>query len=555
MSFYQTPPVLENQFTTDRLLRTYLQRTLGDALASVTPELDALGALTAGEMWQRARAERDDEPSLAQWDAWGHRVDHIELSHSWKHAKRIACEFGLVGTAYERKLGALSRVLQFAKVYLFEPSSDTYSCPLAMTDGAAKTLLTHENRALIDRAVSRLTSRRAEDAWTSGQWMTERTGGSDVSKTETVARLVDGEYRLYGTKWFTSATTSEMTLTLARPEGQPEGSRGLSLFYLERARADGSANGITVNRLKDKLGTRKLPTAELLLDGAIAVPVKGIGDGVRNIAPMLNVTRLWNSVCAAAGMRRGIALSRDYARRRLAFGMPLSQKPLHLDTLAGMQAELEAGFMLAFRVAELLGADEAGQNAQPELARLVTPLAKLTTGKQVVAVASEALECFGGAGYVEDCGVSRLLRDAQVLPIWEGTTNVLSLDTLRVLAGGAGHAALLEDTARLMKETKDKELAAVASSGHEAIGRTVAKAGELAGRDPVAVEQAARRVAMTLGRSYALVLLCHHADWCLRTLGDRRSRAAALRFAAHGFDLMSRPEVAVREDEAAMAME
>src|SRR5207253_2488334 len=148
-------------------------------------------------------------------------------------------------------------------------------------------------------------------------------------------------YRLYGTKWFTSATTSQMALTLARPEGNPAGGRGLALFFVEVRDAQGAMNGISINRLKDKLGTRKVPTAELTLDGTIALPVCGTTDGIRNISPMLNVTRTWNAVGALAGMRRGIALARDYARRRVQFGSALADKPLHTDTLAHMQAEFE----------------------------------------------------------------------------------------------------------------------------------------------------------------------------------------------------------------------
>ena len=171
-------------------------------------------------------------------------------------------------------------------------------------------------------------------------------------------------FRLYGTKWFTSATTSQMALTLARPEGNPPGGSGLALFYLETRRDDGTPNDLTVNRLKDKLGTRKVPTAELTLDGTPATPVAGLADGVRHIAPMLNVTRTWNALCAVATMRRGLALARDYARRRVAFGAPLAEKPLHADTLAGLQAEYEAAFHLAFLAAELLGRDEAGALGQ-----------------------------------------------------------------------------------------------------------------------------------------------------------------------------------------------
>ena len=163
--------------------------------------------------------------------------------------------------------------------------------------------------------------------------------------------------------------------------------------------------------------------------------MKGTSDGVRNIAPLLNITRLWNGISAVSIMRRGLALSFDYARKRFAFGAPLSEKPLHRDTLAGLQAEAEAAFQLAFYVAELTGRNETGEATQDEafLLRLLTPVMKLTTGKQGVAVSSEVLEAFGGAGYVEDTGLPVLLRDSQVLPIWEGTTNVLSLDTLRAL--------------------------------------------------------------------------------------------------------------------------
>src|SRR5690606_10490992 len=285
------------------------------------------------------------------------------------------------------------------------------------------------NEVLIERAVPRLTSRDPATFWTSGQWMTESTGGSDVGTSETVAcRDTDGAWRLFGRKWFTSATTSQMALTLGRPEGNGSGGRGLALFYLELRDENGRLNQITVNRLKDKLGTRKVPTAELMLEGTPAVPVMELANGVRNIIPMLHLTRTWNSVMAAATMRRGMALARDYARRREAFGAPLARQPLHVDTLAQLQAETEAAFHLSFYLVELIGRDEADDITpqDADLLRLLTSIAKLTTGRQAVAVASEVLEAHGGAGYIEDTGLPLLLRDSQVFPIWEGTTNVLA---------------------------------------------------------------------------------------------------------------------------------
>ncbi|HVH46576.1 MAG TPA: acyl-CoA dehydrogenase family protein, partial [Labilithrix sp.] len=379
MAFFQTPPELGNTYRDDDVIRRYLRNTLSaDVLQRVEPELDAVGELAGGELYRESLATRRDEPKLDQWNAWGRRVDHIELTPIWKKAQRITAEKGIVATAYEKKSGALSRVHQFSLVYLIEPSWHVYSCPLAMTDGAAKTLLVSKNRELIDRAVPRLTSRDPSAAWTSGQWMTERTGGSDVAICETVARPVPGEdgvFTLHGTKWFSSATTSQMTLTLGRPEGNPPGGSGLALFYVEVRRPDGTMNGIGVNRLKEKLGTRMVPTAELTLDGARAIPVLGTKDGIKNITPMLTITRTWNAVCAVAGMRRGLALAKDYARRRVAFGAPLAEKPLHVDTLAAIEAESQGALLLAFRTVELLGKEECGELSEHEAAllRLLTP--------------------------------------------------------------------------------------------------------------------------------------------------------------------------------------
>jgi alkylation response protein AidB-like acyl-CoA dehydrogenase len=539
MPFFQDPPRLAHPYHDDRVLRSYLARALPeDARREAEGQLAALGDVVCGRLYDMVLEDRLNEPRLVQWDAWGNRVDRIEVTRVWQEAKKLTAEFGLVAVPYERRHGEHARQIQAALIYLFGPSTDIYSCPLAMTDGAAKTLLSHDNRALVERALPLLTSRDPAKAWTSGQWMTERTGGSDVGRSETVARAAEGgQYRLYGTKWFTSAITSEMALTLARPEGAPDGGRGLALFYLETRDAQGRPNGILVNRLKDKLGTRKVPTAELTLDGAIATPVAGLGDGVRAITPMLNVTRLWNSVSAAAGMRRGLSLARDYARRRVAFGSPLSERPLHVDTLAGMQAEHEAAFHLVLLAAELVGREEARTATEDELKllRIVTPLAKLTTGKQAVAHASETLEAFGGAGYVEDTGLPVLLRDAQVLSIWEGTTNVLSLDALRAVAREGALGPLVARVHALAGAANDGALAAAGRAAIDAADRAAAWVTER-GKSPAQVEAGARAFALTLGRSLALAALVRHAAWSVEHEHDGRARAAAIRFARHGVD-------------------
>lgn len=552
--FNQPAPQLGNQYDDDRVLRSYLKRTLPpDMLAEVEPSLREMGELAGGELYALQLADRLNVPTLTQWDPWGERIDRIDVTAVWQRAERLAAEFGVVAAAYEGDYGRYARPFQFATAYLFNPSTDIYTCPLAMTDGAARTLLLSGNRPLIERAVPHLISRDPATFWTSGQWMTEATGGSDVGTSETVAcRDTNDAWRLFGRKWFTSATTSQIALTLARPEGNSPGGRGLALFYLELRDENGRLNDLTVNRLKDKLGTRKVPTAELMLEGTPAYPVMELANGVRNIVPMLHLTRTWNSVMAASLMRRGMALARDYARRREAFGALLSDKPLHIDTLARLQAETEAAFHLSFFLVELIGRDEAG-DITPEdadLLRLLTSIAKLTTGRQAADVASEVLEAHGGAGYIEDTGLPLLLRDSQVLSIWEGTTNVLSLDALRAIASDPGGLiALNRKVLSVVADTRDPALVEQARLAAEVIHLAIHWLQDVKG-DRAATEAGARRFAQTLGRALSLALLVEQAQWSLDSEGDGRPRAAARRFGRSAINLLADTDM---DDDRALA--
>jgi hypothetical protein len=321
-----------------------------------------------------------------------------------------------------------------------------------------------------------------------------------------------------------------MALTLARPEGNGPGGSGLALFYVETRDAAGRLQGIRIERLKDKLGTRKVPTAELTLDGTPAELVAGTSHGTREIEPMLKVTRVWNSVCACAFMRRGIALALDYARQRRAFGAALVDQPLHRETLAALQAELAGALHLTFEVVDLLGRDECGELDESErhLLRLLLPIAKLVTGKQAVAVASEVLEAFGGAGYVEDSGLPVLLRDSQVLPIWEGTTNVLSLDALLRTDLDQGMRALNARIGRALDAAHEPQLSAAVAVARELLKRATAWLAKT--RDRSNLQACARRFTMTLGRSVQLALLCEHAQWALAEEKSGQSLALARRF-------------------------
>ncbi len=284
-----------------------------------------MGERATTELPALADQAEANPPRLTPYDAWGRRIDRIEPSPAFDRLVAIGQEEGLVALPYEAPYGAHTRVVQAGLLNLFDPVTAVASCPLTMSDGACWLLRKHDP-ALAARYLPRLTARHG--GWTSGQWMTEQQGGSDVGRTGTVARAAsDGSFLLTGTKWFTSATSADMALALARPEGAADGSAGLSLFLLELRRPDGSWNGIHVRRLKDKMGTKALPTAELDLDGTVATPVGGIGRGVAKIASLLNIARLWAALAGPGSVGHLLALARDYANKREVFGSRLHTPP------------------------------------------------------------------------------------------------------------------------------------------------------------------------------------------------------------------------------------
>ena len=538
--FLQTAPALPDAWTSDRILREGLAFHLGDDLfATAQPELGRLGRVATEPATLSLAARAEQEPPVhVAYSPWGKRVDDIEVSDAWKALGRIGVEAGVTALPYETSpYGDKARIVWAGVLSLWGPSSALASCPIAMTDGAARTLMTHGDGTESD-IIDRLTTRDPGRAWTSGQWMTETAGGSDVGRTGTEARRDEhGMWRLYGTKWFTSATTSEMALTLARPEGAPEGSAGLALFRVHRFLDDGERNAILVRRLKDKLGTRALPTAELELQGALAYPVGEPvpGTGVKRIATMLNLTRIHNSLGASGALGRGLAWARAYARVREVFGRPLHTMPAHLSTLTDLAVDYAASLALVLRCCELTGRLEHGLATTDEVALLrgLTPVTKLTTARWSIAGVTEAMEAIGGVGYCEDSSIPALVRNTHVIPIWEGTTNVLSLDALRAEQRSNALSVLLGDARSLVEDLADDPTSGeTARSVLEAVAELAKRSNETA--DDMERSQAeARPLALGIGATYACARLCRQGHWAAER-GSRLTSAAAARLAARG---------------------
>ena len=321
-NFVQDAPHHENAFTSDAFLIRCLKRLLpADDYSVIEPDLIKFGHRVRSDIWQLGQQCEAEVPKLRPTSAWGRQGHELVTSSAWQAQKAIAAEEGLIAIPYENKHGQFSRIYQVAKLMLYSPASGLYSCPLAMTDGAATTLMScDQSLPEINEAFGNLTSRNPNIFWTSGQWMTEKRGGSDVSQaTETVAVPTEENpglsFALSGYKWFSSATDSDMSLVLARRTG------GLDLFFVRtRDSLTNQPNGIRIEKLKNKLGTHQLPTAELTLDGTKALLLSEEGRGVAKVSSMLNITRLHNVIMSVATQRKMVNLARDYSNRRRAFG-------------------------------------------------------------------------------------------------------------------------------------------------------------------------------------------------------------------------------------------
>ncbi|KAL0093714.1 hypothetical protein F4703DRAFT_1830866 [Phycomyces blakesleeanus] len=534
IGFFQSPPQLTNQYEDDHVLRNILKRRIpSEILKQIEPDLYNLGGRVVGDIALMAddADEPNNYPRLRQYDAWNRRVDEITVSQGWKDLNTVAAEEGLVAIGFERQFNEYSRLYQFAKHYLFSPSSAVFLCPISMTDGAARLIELVDDDNLKAEFLPHLLSRDPKEFWTSGQWMTERPGGSDLGNSETLAVLSDPENNIWdinGFKWFSSATTADMTMLLARTVDPKtglvtKGTKGLSLYVAKMRTPEGKMNGVRVHRLKNKYGTKALPTAELELNGMKAQMIGDIGRGIPKIATILNITRLYACLGVVTALRRSLAIAKDFATKRQAFTKSLSRLPLHITTLATLEMTSRASTQILFYAVELLGRTECleghpGYKQDSELLRFLTPIAKGFVCKIGLDCCSEAMEAIGGQGYMEEIGIGRQLRDAQVNTIWEGTTNVMAMDVLRVLKETKGRILNIFASTILSKiensvSSDPEKFKAIGSIIKDALENTQTFVRQTT--DSTQLEASSRQLMFALGRILAGTLLLEQASWAV----------------------------------------
>ncbi|MCE4055936.1 acyl-CoA dehydrogenase family protein [Pseudomonas sp. Au-Pse12] len=420
-----------NLFACDAGLAALLQVYLPPAVYQQwLPTLQRLGARAGGELDVLALCADKNPPVLQPRTRRGENLQSIAKHPDYVALERVAyAELGLAAMSH-RPDGPLPLV-KYALTYLFVQAEFGLCCPVSMTDSLTRTLRKFGAPELVQRYLPQLQSQDFDELFQGAMFMTEQAAGSDVSRTETRARLEDGQWRLYGEKWFCSNPDADLAMVLARPDDAPSGMAGVTLFLLPKVLPDGSRNTYRIQRLKDKLGSRSMASGEITLEGATAYLIGEVGRGFQQMADMINMSRLSNGVRAAGLMRRGLSEALYIARQRRAFGKHLIEMPLMQRQLLKMMLPTEQARSMFMQIATLLPRADGGEETARKCVRILTPLIKFRACRDARRVTGDAMEVRGGVGYIEEWSDARLVRDAHLGSIWEGTSNIVALDIAR----------------------------------------------------------------------------------------------------------------------------
>jgi alkylation response protein AidB-like acyl-CoA dehydrogenase len=526
-----------NWYTCDPTLQFLMRFYLGrEGAAWAAPHLERVGALMGGPIAERAEETDRNPPRLEKYDRWGHDTSRIVMPRTFEDSKRdlLASSFGNpVFAAEARQAGVDVRPLTTAWTYMLDQAEIGMTCALGTGDDMVV--------RMAERYAPEEVKARVRELFTSGemageaaQLFTERTGGSDLGAMETTATWDGAVWRLNGFKWFVSNANGSAYVVLAKPLGATDDTRGVAPFLVLRETADGRRNGIRVRRLKDKLGTKAVASAEVELvdaeayllapggpgagrgEGGLEEGSAGDGRGLARMMELTNGARLGIAMMGVGCARRALVESLCYATSREAFGAPLADHPLMQRKLAEMVVEVEAAQAIVFD--GYLGGR----------LRLAPPLVKLRAARLGITAASDAIEIHGGNGYIEQWPVARILRDAQVNTVWEGPDNILCLDVRRAITKQQAHLELLK---RL------RTAAGRAPEGDEATVRTVAdhverlaRAVDAWGRlDPPVAEARLYPLAQYMADVYSAALLLEQAGFERSELhSDRKALLARL---------------------------
>lgn len=521
LNWYLTDPTL--QFS----MAYYLQP---DELGLAEPHLIRIGELMGGPVTRWAEETDRNPPQLERYDRWGHDISRVVMPESFTRSKRAILDAQQALRDDSKQAGVSPSLPLFASNYLLNQADIGMACALGTGGNMVRSLVTaYAPPDVRDYVLGKLNS--GEWDGEAAQLMTERTGGSDLGALETTATRCGDAWLLNGFKWFASNCAGEAFVVLAKPEGAPDSTRGVASFLVLRTRRDGSRNGVRVRRLKDKLGTRSVASGEIEFVDAEAFLLSGEpqadsgpadGKGLGRMMELTNKLRLGTASFAVGNARRALVESLCYTRQRRAFGEALVDKPLIRRKLAEMIVDVEAALALIF------DGTGAPNHRQPQAIRqrIAVPVTKLRVCRLGITAASDAVELHGGNGYIETWPVARILRDAQVNTIWEGSDNILCLDVRRGMEQSRAHDPLLARMRDAVSVSDDDETTRLVSRRIEDLDAAITAWTKL---DREVAEARLFPLAQFMGDVYAGALLTEQAAWERETRGaDRKALVARL---------------------------
>ncbi len=449
----------QSLYSTDTELQQLLALYLPEPLRRhLTPQFERLGQLAGGRLDELAGLADHNPPVLQSRTRTGLDEQTIVKHPAYVEMERLALsEFAMGAISHRDETfgwqGKMPPLVKYTLFFLFVQAEFGLCCPVSMTDSLTRTLKKFGDPDLVAKYLPRLTSLDFDELAQGAMFMTEQAAGSDIAATLTEAsRADDGSWRLSGDKWFCSNPDADFAMVLAHVAGEPAGMKGVSLFLLPRRLDDGSLNHYRIVRLKDKMGTKSMASGEIRLDGAQAWLVGELGRGFVQMADMVNNSRLSNGVRAAGLMRRAVAEAEFISRERRAFGKRLIDMPLMQRQLDKLRVPSEQARSMVFQTARALERSDAGEDGAYPLLRILTPLIKFRACRDARKVTGDAMEVRGGCGYIEEWSDPRLLRDAHLGSIWEGTSNIVALDVIRAIKREGSLPVLQAHVAALLAE-------------------------------------------------------------------------------------------------------
>lgn len=505
-----------NFFTSDKNLQYILQRYMENEYAPAVDNLSKLGADAATTIDSAAKIEDrlGNHPRLERWSGLGERIEQIEFHPNHYKTGQLIWRSGIMAMQADKG----RNVEQMGLYYLLCHNGESgHLCSLACTSGLIRAIQEAGSEELQNKFLPPLLNLNYDEVHQGAQFLTEVQGGSDVGANAVIATVKDdGTYHINGEKWFCSNINADQFLMTARATSA-DGTRGLGLFLVPRTLDDGTTNGFYIRRLKDKLGTRTLASAELDFRDAVAYPIGAVEEGFKTVVELvLNTSRLMNAVACAGIMRRVFIEAGQYACHRQAFGQAIANFPMVQETIVDIMSAYYAGTASSFYLAHLLDKIETGQAGSQDKTcyRMLVNINKYITSINGTETIHQGIEILGGNGAIESFSIlPRLYRDMIVLESWEGTHNVLCVQVMRDIEKYAVHEAFIADMTTQLDTINDTRLSQSAEIVRDALTRMVMMLDKMRAKGHHYTQAHARRFVDLAAHIAQATLLLSEAQW------------------------------------------